>query len=498
MAVYTRISTDEDHQPFSLEAQQDRLDSYVKSQDNWDIVSRYEDQMTGSVIDRPGLQQALSDAQKGRFDLLLVVRVDRLARSVRALASILEDLDLNGVAFRSATEPFDTASPAGRMMVQMLGVFAEFERATIIERVIAGMEKKASKGGWNGGSRPLGYDYDATTGALRVNESEAPLVREIFDLYTKKEIGSTSIARLLDDRGDRTKNGGHWSGNSIRVILSNTAYIGKVYFRGETYAGQHPPLIPVEQFEQAQDLLDKRGEEPAKRRSNMSDFLFSGLLVCAKCEKHFVGTTANGNGGVYRYYTCYSRFRYGTKVCDQQRLPAEQLETMLIEYIVSKLRDGVLLDESVGKALVALDKNVPDHERELARVEAEIRDVHKKVDKYLQAFEKGVIDPDTCGSRLAELRGQQSVLEARRSELTDVEHDRRPPRAEDAKRAATAFAEQLEDKSIPRVKKVLKTLGTKILVESRSAIKPFISVPLVRNKGSWVGAVGLEPTADRL
>lgn len=216
VALYTRISTDEDHQPFSLEAQQDRLKSYVKSQDNWKIVRQYEDQMTGSIIERPGLQEALGDAREGRFDLLLVVRVDRLARSVRALASILEDLDLNGVAFRSATEPFDTASPAGRMMVQMLGVFAEFERATIIERVIAGMEKKAAKGGWNGGSRPLGYDYDAPTGTLRVNESEAPVVREIFDLYTEKQIGSISIARLLDDRGHRTKNGAHWSGNAIR------------------------------------------------------------------------------------------------------------------------------------------------------------------------------------------------------------------------------------------------------------------------------------------
>lgn len=88
-----------------------------------------------------------------------MVGVDRLARSVRALASILEQLDDHDIAFRSATEPFDTAFPAGRMMVQMLGVFAEFERATIIERVIAGMRKKAAKGGWNGGTRPVGYDY---------------------------------------------------------------------------------------------------------------------------------------------------------------------------------------------------------------------------------------------------------------------------------------------------------------------------------------------------
>jgi site-specific DNA recombinase len=145
--LYTRISTDEDHQPYSLEAQADRLDAYVRSQGDWTTFRLYSDQMTGTVLERPALQRALTDARRERFDLLLVFRVDRLARSIRSLALILDELDQAGVAFRSATEPFDTSAPAGRMMVQMLGVFAEFERATLIERVVAGMEKKAAKGG---------------------------------------------------------------------------------------------------------------------------------------------------------------------------------------------------------------------------------------------------------------------------------------------------------------------------------------------------------------
>ncbi|MGH2749735.1 MAG: recombinase family protein [Actinomycetota bacterium] len=499
VAVYTRISTDEDHQPFSLEAQQDRLDSYVKSQDNWKVVRRYEDQMTGSIVERPGLQDALRDARARRFDLLLVVRVDRLARSVRALASILEDLDAHGIAFRSATEPFDTASPAGRMMVQMLGVFAEFERATIIERVVAGMEKKAAKGGWNGGKRPHGYDYDPNTGALRVNDEEAPLVQEIFDLYTNQQIGSAAIARLLDERGHRTKNGARWSGNAIRVVLSNSAYVGKVFFRGELYPGQHPALISIDQFERAHQILDERGEEPAKRRSNMSEFLFSGLLVCAKCEKHFVGTTANGNGGIYRYYTCYSRQRYGPNACDQERLPADQLEVTLIQHIVRNLRDNSVLDAAIDKALATDEGKAPSYEREMSALEAETRDVHKRIDRYLQAFESGAIDPDACGARLSELKDRQDALESRRIELVaQAESGQAPLRAEDAKQVATAFADRLEEKEIPRVKKVLQTLVNKILVESRSAIQPFISLPLVRIMGGWVGAAGLEPAATRL
>src|SRR5712691_1093125 len=131
--------------------------------------------MSGATLERPGLRRALAEAEAKRFDLFLVYRVDRLSRSVRGLAQILERLDQAGVLFRSATEPFDTSSSAGRMMVQLLGVFAECERATIVERVIAGLERKAARGEWNGGSAPFGYRLGADGGFLEPEPSEAPI-----------------------------------------------------------------------------------------------------------------------------------------------------------------------------------------------------------------------------------------------------------------------------------------------------------------------------------
>src|SRR5215469_10182240 len=190
VATYTRISTDEEHQPFSLEAQAQRLGSYIESQDSWQLVHRFTDQMSGSTLERPGLEAALAIARAKRYDMLLVYRVDRLSRSVRGLAQVLEELDHAGVSFRSATEPFDTGTAAGRMMVQMLGVFAEFERATLIDRVIAGMERKAAAGGWLGGPNPYGYRYNPTVGMLVPDESEAATVRTIFDLYVTKKLGT--------------------------------------------------------------------------------------------------------------------------------------------------------------------------------------------------------------------------------------------------------------------------------------------------------------------
>jgi site-specific DNA recombinase len=157
IATYTRISTDEDRQPFSLGAQAERLEAYARSQDGWRIVRRFTDRASGATLDRPGLRQALSEAAASVYELLLVYRVDRLSRSVRQLAQTAEELERSDVALRSATEPFDTSSPAGKMMLQMLGVFAEFERATIVERITAGMERAASQGRWVVGKVPYGY-----------------------------------------------------------------------------------------------------------------------------------------------------------------------------------------------------------------------------------------------------------------------------------------------------------------------------------------------------
>jgi len=124
VAIYTRRSTDEANQPFTIEVQQSKLDAYVASQDGWTIVARYCDDASGATTDRPGLGQALAAARAGGFDVLLVYRVDRFSRRIRDLVVLLDELDSSGVAFRSATEPFDTSTPVGRMLVHMLGVFA--------------------------------------------------------------------------------------------------------------------------------------------------------------------------------------------------------------------------------------------------------------------------------------------------------------------------------------------------------------------------------------
>jgi site-specific DNA recombinase len=198
VCLYTRISTDEENQPTSLHSQRERLEAFCKVQEAWQIIAHEEDRSTGTKLDRPGLQQALELARANKIDLLLVYRVDRLSRKVQQLAQLADELDRLGVVLRSATEPFDTGSAAGRMMLQMLGVFAEFEHATIVDRVSAGIERRAKEGRWATGRLPFGYRRDERKEVIP-DERTAPTVRRIFELYTSGQLGTAAIARQLTD-----------------------------------------------------------------------------------------------------------------------------------------------------------------------------------------------------------------------------------------------------------------------------------------------------------
>ncbi len=177
VCLYTRISTDEDHQPTSLSTQRERLERYCQAMEDWHVVHAFADQASGVTLERPGLEQALGLARERRFDLLLCYRVDRLSRKVRQLSGLCEELDRLGIVLKSATEPFDTGSAAGRMMLQMLGVFAEFEHATIVDRVTAGLERRVREGRWMSGRTP--YGYTRANSLLVPDPVKAPIVPEL-------------------------------------------------------------------------------------------------------------------------------------------------------------------------------------------------------------------------------------------------------------------------------------------------------------------------------
>jgi site-specific DNA recombinase len=495
VCLYTRISTDEENQPTSLHSQRERLEAFCKAQEGWRIVAHKQDQSTGTKLDRPGLQAAFELARSGAIDLLLVYRVDRLSRKVRQLAQLAEELDTYRVVLRSATEPFDTGSAAGRMMLQMLAVFAEFEHATIVDRISAGIERRAREGRWFGGRPPFGYLFSNEERVLVPDPVKAPVVRRAFDLYTRRRLGTCSIAEKLRAEGAPAPSAG-WGHPAVHWIISNPTYAGKIRWRDRVFDGVHEPLIDELTFKQAQAILRERSEH-AKRRGNPSDFLLSGVVRCGHCGKAYIGMSARGNGGRYEYYACTGRQKYGPKACRNDRLPRAKLEQAVLAQLASVYRDGDLIPKALARAHAEAESNRPEIEQRLGSIRAEIARAEHALERYYEAFEQGKLSPERCEQRLSRLQARLDDLHGQQAELTaSTAHDatHAPTPAE-----LTAVADELDrviaDAEPQKAKALLRLLIEELRVNSRREILPTyrLVTPAVCAMSEKVEPTGLEP-----
>ncbi|MDQ7905938.1 recombinase family protein [Phytohabitans sp. ZYX-F-186] len=418
VAIYTRRSTDEENQPFTVKVQESKLDSYVASQDGWAIVARYSDDVSGAKIDRRGLGLALAAARAGEFDVLLVYRVDRFSRRICDLVMLLDELDASGVVFRSATEPFDTAAPVGRMLVHMLGVFAEFERDVIIDRVVSGMEKKASKGQWTLGIPPYGYAVDPATGHLRPVPEESPVMSVIFELYTGRGMGTRAVANELTQRGYRRRSGRRWSFKTVTDTLRNPAYIGTVAFRDVRVDDAHPAIIDPKTFARAGTLLTERGANRAKAASLASDYHLTGKIICPRCRQAYLGTAATGRNRAYRYYTCHTRNRFGSAQCDAPRIDADSFDDHVLAALCDFYRTRTdLITDAIASGRDAYRATRHAVEAELRAVSSSIAQKEIAVDRHFADYEAGKIDKTVLESRLEKLGRELRDLSRHRDEL---------------------------------------------------------------------------------
>ena len=500
VCIYTRISTDEENQPTSLHSQRERLQAFCASQEGWRIVAHQEDRSTGSKLERPGLQAALELARTGKVDLLLVYRVDRLSRKVRQLAQLAEELDRVGVTLRSATEPFDTGAAAGRMMLQMLAVFAEFEHATIVDRVTAGIERRAKEGRWATGKLPFGYRRNDDKDVV-ADEREAPVVRRVFQLYTRDRLGTTSIARLLTDEHAPAPARG-WQPAVIQWLLENEAYLGRVHWRGQSYPGLHDPLVEEPTFQAAQALLRERGQDLTLRRGNRSDFLLSGVMRCGRCKRAYIGMSAKGNGGTYFYYACSGRQKLGRKGCDGERLNRDKLEAAVLDQLARLYRDGDLIAAALQRAYNEQQADRPALEEQRRTVTEEIRRGERALDRYYQAFESGDLEAGQFKTRLADL-----ASETRHAPRTGTDPHRaarrsgrnvRPRRARRRRRPAPRHARHTANPNRPKRYCACSSKSSASTAGRRSSRPTASSHPrFAQRQVQWARA-GIEPATSGL
>ena len=452
-------------------------------------------------MNRPALKEMLYDAETEAFNTLLVFRVDRLSRKVRELAQMVDELNKYGITLKSITEPFDTANAAGKMMLQMLGVFAEFEHAIIVERTKIGMEKKAKGGAWVGGVVPYGYQLDPEKG-LTIHEDEAVIIKKMFKMYAFAQAGTYSICHTLNDAGHRNRRGKKWDKRVILHMIKNPLYVGKLRWNDVIYEGNHDPIISDVLFEKARAIMQKRVQDLTGRRfHNRDGRLLTGVIVCARCKSHMVGVSTHKKERRFPYYICSKR--WNIKDCDQDYVRADLLEAAIMQDIKTMFRDETFMARIWNEANRRLSAEKPDVDKEIRKVEAQTSETQARIDRYFEAFEAGTLKPALCNkkvqdlnARLDELAAEKRELEGRRKRLELPVIDR-----EMLSGLVANFEGVMAEGTNPQKRHLLRRLVKKVLIHDRRTVEVWYGLPnssQVSRPGDLAPQVGLEPTTLRL
>ena len=354
-AIYTRKSTEDGlEQEFnSLDAQREACAAYISSQrhEGWTQVRQsYDDGgFSGGSMNRPGLKQLLDEVHAGKIDVIVVYKVDRLTRSLADFAKIVEILDKAGASFVSITQAFNTTTSMGRLTLNVLLSFAQFEREVTGERIRDKIAASKKKGMWMGGHPPLGYDVKDRL--LVINQAEAGTVRSIHRRYLEVR----SIRVLVDElreRGVRTKQVGTRSGiwfgrGSLNHLLKNPLYIGEVHFKGEVYAGQHDAILERELFDAVRTKLRDSATARLQGKNALIPSLLSGLLRDSQ-GRRMSPTHGCKKGQRYRYYVT-SAGQY-EQVESPYRFSAPAIERIVIDRLADWLGDASVQTEGATDA----------------------------------------------------------------------------------------------------------------------------------------------------
>jgi site-specific DNA recombinase len=419
-AVYTRKSTEIDlNQEFnSLEAQRESAENYIKSQkhNGWQLLpDRYDDGgFSGGNTERPALKRLMADIKAGKIDVLVLYKIDRLSRSLLDFMNMAEFFEQHNVSFVSVTQDINTSTSAGRMMLNILMTFSEYERDVITERIkdsIAGAKKR---GKFCGGVPILGYDVNSSTKKMEINKKEAKLIKEIYKLYA--ESGSAfEVAKKLNFQGYHTKSwtskkGKHHSGNKfspkgVYRILNNPLYIGKVPHNDKIYNGEHKAIIDQKLWDKTQRLLKANSKTAPGSRRNATASPFKGLLTCGYCGGSFGLTYTGKKDRRYMYYLCMTDHARTEQQCPLHRFAAGNLDKIILQQLARIFKTPSMLVNLYNE----LRKREKLKRKELLKRQSELETALQKIRNEIHS-----------GGNIAELRHKFTILD---NELLEVKND---------------------------------------------------------------------------
>jgi DNA invertase Pin-like site-specific DNA recombinase len=371
-AVYTRKSSEEGlEQEFnSLHAQREACEAYIASQrsEGWVVVrDQYDDGgISGGTLERPALKQLLVDIEDGLVDVVVVYKIDRLSRSLMDFAKLVEVFDRNSVTFVSVTQSFNTTTSMGRLTLNILLSFAQFEREVTAERIRDKIRASRQKGMWMGGIVPLGYRVENRK--LLIEERDAATVRMIFERFVA--IGSaTVLAKTLAAENVRTRRGKLVDKGYLYKLLNNRVYIGEAVHKGESYPGEHQGIIECALWDKVHAILQ---ESPRRRASNtraQTPALLKGLIF-GPDGAAFSPTHTRKGTKLYRYYVSQSVLKRGASACPIARVPAAEVEMAVIDQLRGFLRTPEIIIGTWRAARAEID-GLP---------EAEVREALERID----------------------------------------------------------------------------------------------------------------------
>ncbi len=437
IAIYTRVSTED------------------QAKEEYEVFKIYSDDgISAYSTRRPALQELLSDAKAKQFNLVLVYKIDRFSRNLKDLFMLVDELLSYGAGFKSATEPFDTTTSAGKLMFQQLGSFAEFESNRIAERVFPGMVKGIQKGNWQGARfAPFGYRYNKEKKLLEVEEREANIVKLIYMMYLSGK-STHDIAAYLDRKGYKTRTGKQFYNKFICDILKNQIYTGKIVWNKKHYdknqktkkyykyikndpskiiiaQGRHLPIIDEGDFVQVQQKLAEKKKTWRPRVKN-KEYLLTGLLTCSKCNHKYngVSTISNHRTNIKkRWYRCSGPYANHIR-CTNRSVKAEDIEPEVTKVVAQLVQNERLKRCRWTTGTSQNGANLPVFARNAKTDLSEVRDKLKinqeKQSKLTDAYLENLLGEDVYRDKITDLRKEEDELKKLLAgyELREIERER--------------------------------------------------------------------------
>lgn len=432
-AIYCRYSSEQQRDSMSIEAQKSACAEFASKQ-GWKVYRLYIDEArSGTSDDRQSFQEMLLEAagKHPPFNFVLVHKLDRFARNRYDSIKYKHLLRKKGIRVVSATQPIiGSGDPTEVILESVLEGMDEFYSLNLARESIKGMAENARRGWFNGGFAPIGYklvDIQTEKGRkrkLEIVEGEAKIIRKIFSLYLQG-LGVTEVRNKMNVAGIKLR-GRRFTKNSITNILKNEKYAGDSKFGKKMNRAKrtfdlkfepvivkdtHAAIVPRKEWEAAQKMFDRRSKLSPKAIA--SDYLFSGVIECLLCGRHFVGHGAHGRNEKYRYYVCGKNARIGPKACAQARINADRLEDLIILKLKERLTSQKNLARMIREHNEALGEALKEKAKSLGRLEREIQEFDQKRRRLFEAIENGQagITQEDIGPRLKELTAMKAERE---------------------------------------------------------------------------------------